>query len=358
MLLSKITSAYTNSSIKYPLKNAQLKAYSELYLINKMMRTKNTSFTENVDDALQRFEQMMRKALIGLLGEGEKEEDIEEMMKELLNKAYGIPHDKKVWREQTYEFITKTLNTYYNQRLDITEVFYKDTEKGQGLQIVFSPYEGDYDWDNDNVKDWTEEEIEELKSMIPSLIQKAERKVQEKLGWSYNGDMPLIVCLVDDMRALAATDGRVLWINLSYVLDEERKMHITLEELITHEITHVMMFREGIGIPQFGSDIWFIEGVAEWVADAGVERVVHSGVVFDGLRTPSSIRHLKATDYSEGYLAVEFISSTFGASALYKIAQLLEAGWTFEEALKSVLSYRNFQEFEVSFREWAKSYLA
>jgi hypothetical protein len=332
-------------------------AYSNLYLISKI--TGNVSLIQHTDKALESFQRIMKKALSALFkGEG-KEGSSERMMKEILNRAYGLPKDAKVWREQMYKFMTETLNAVYNIKFNAVEVFYVDKETGEGLQIVFAPYEGDYDWDDDNVKDWTDADIEQLKSILPSLIQEAERIVSAKLGWSASfNDAPLIVCLVDDMRALAATDGRVLWINLSYVLDEERQMHISLEELITHEITHVLMFREGIGISQFGPDVWFVEGVAEWVAGAGEERVQHSGVVFDGLRNPSCIRFLKSTDYSEGYLAVEFIAAKFGPSAVYKIAQFLEAGYSMEMALQFTLGYRSFGEFEIAFREWAKSYVA
>jgi flagellin-like hook-associated protein FlgL len=176
---------------------------------------------------------------------------------------------------------------------------------------------------------------------------------------------------------LASAGENVMNLNLSYILGGRSGMHITVEQLITHEITHSMMRREGISDESIHSgqtypngDVgWTVEGAAEWVADAGDKRMYPSTTassILDRLRRDGLDIDWDSDDYSEAFLVFKFLNEKFGASTVTAVSNSLEGGSSMEEAILANTPYTASGlgdagppsgTFEAEFQDWATEYI-
>jgi hypothetical protein len=119
-----------------------------------------------------------------------------------------------------------------------------------------------------------------------------------------------------------------------------------LEELLTHEMTHVVMYQQALGsggIAKLKLPIWFLEGMASVTAEQGYRRMdatalgsylaAHPGV--DLLKPSSALyREQRELVYSAAHLAFLYLVESSGEEAIAGILSRMHAGEGFDEAFR------------------------
>ena len=131
--------------------------------------------------------------------------------------------------------------------------------------------------------------------------------------------------------------------------------HDTLEDVLRHEVAHVLIVRAAGGRPV---PRWFHEGLAVAVERAwGLEdrSRLASTLLFGPRLTLGGIdslfageQHVQARGYSLSAALVRYLISEYGSAAPAEILRRVSDGWTFEEATASV-TQRSIPYFESGF---------
>jgi len=211
----------------------------------------------------------------------------------------------------------------------------------------------------------------DLRHRIPGLMQAAQVEMAAAMGLRYERGFryPLQVGFVDEgakgaehalafVKLYQGSTGirQELWVNLSAYAANA----FDFEKVFLHEMNHVIL-SDALGANVFSRvPIWFVEGVALYVAKQGEQLTraeAHrypgyaSRMLVGSLETP---RH--ATFYPQYYLALRYITEKSGEAILPLLIQDLVAKRSIQDAIQNHLR-EDWSTFQQHVREFSTEYL-
>jgi len=214
------------------------------------------------------------------------------------------------------------------------------------------------------VNDYTGEQkdnpvFQNLLSKIKDIITSAVEKVYDKTGLNVDNQAPIEVNFADGFSGediIAMADANSITINTEYI-SGEKTSPFSMEQVITHEMTHFVMLNNGISPDD--ESLWFHEGLADFSAEATdirVKEYSYGAEILDSLQIPPDEEH-NGTDYAEDGMVFKFIEKNFGRVELDRIISDVKDGMGVEDSISKELNYEDFTAFEDDFRQWATGYL-
>ena len=202
--------------------------------------------------------------------------------------------------------------------------------------------------------------FQNLLSKIKDIITGAVEKIYDKTGLNVGNKAPIEVNFADGFSGeniIAMADENSITINTEYI-SGEKSSPFSMEQVITHEMTHFVMLNNGISPDD--ESLWFHEGLADFSAEATDIRLKEYGYgpeILDSLQVPPDNEH-NGPDYAEDGMAFKFIEKNFGRVELDRVIADVQGGMDIEASITKELGYPDFTAFEGAFRQWAAGYIS
>jgi len=157
----------------------------------------------------------------------------------------------------------------------------------------------------------------------------------------------------------------------AYTYDLEKEIHEPYATMIiTHEYAHQLndLIEKGSLFSNFGifpveRDLWFVEGLAEYISN-GYEEFSYDSIVdavdYDYLLSWEEMRGMNVWGfdeyeihliYAEGYTVFKFLEVTYGDTKLKEFFQTIQNGQSPDQALEQVYG-KSKSALEAEWRTW------
>ncbi|MBF0502601.1 MAG: hypothetical protein HQM09_20860 [Candidatus Riflebacteria bacterium] len=192
---------------------------------------------------------------------------------------------------------------------------------------------------------------EKLLADLPFVYQESMQRIQTALGVPIPDRTRVVVVFSDHLthngmrlrgkrRSIEDAKGNLhyIYLDLEFLVNG----HATLQEEMTHELTHAIM-AESMGLAKYDAlPMWVKEGTAVHAADQGLARIkalLRRGVNLAAIGTEDEAgvdNPISLEKYVENYLKVQFLLKSYGQNALSQfIKRILVSGDTRRELAAS-----------------------
>lgn len=197
---------------------------------------------------------------------------------------------------------------------------------------------------------------QEIADRVAEAIQQSREIVEQTHGAKFPHVLRVFVCNAGcftryvpvNANEPAAQFGDAVFMNADALMKREQRGYLPLENILTHELAHLLLYQVPGAIAYARVPAWFREGIAQQVAHGagGAEfcslpeavRNLLAGKHFDPAEAGSMFRNRTAPSYSLSY-------PVFYREALMFVEYLKETKpVAFETALHDVMSGRDFQD--------------
>ncbi len=222
-------------------------------------------------------------------------------------------------------------------------------------------------WETEHVQVFFSRQDSTLARKVSSVVEADFPRVAGNIG--FQDSLKVRVLLPSTEREFAfLTQGKIpdwgigcaLPAQKSIVLRPSSKMKVDLEELLVHELSHVLL---GQAAGQVRVPRWFDEGMAMWQSREwkwGQDFAMNKAVFFRRIIPLNQIDDMLLFSspqaqlaYSESFLAVVYLIRRGGNDVLPKLVQQMASGKEFSQALFAVCGCSE-EEFAADWGEYVK----